>query len=66
MLDFEVLGEKKNFIDLQRTRLDIVSRIVQNIGNILRTHATEPGERDAPYLINNPLSFFFRMRRKFP
>ena len=63
MLDFEVLGEKKTLL---RTRLEIVSRIVQNNGNVLRTHATEPGEKDAPYLINNLLSFFFRMRRKFP
>ena len=59
MLEFEVLGDRNNFIDLQRTRLEIVARIVQNNGNILRTHATEAGQRDAPYLVNNPLSSLF-------
>ena len=59
MLEFEVLGDRNNFIDLQRTRLEIVARIVQNNGNVLRTHATEAGQRDAPYLVNNPLSSLF-------
>ena len=59
MLDFEVLGDRNNFIDLQRTRLEIVARMSQNHGNVLRTHATESGQRDAPYLVNNPLSSFF-------
>ena len=44
MLEFEVLGDRNNFIDLQRTRLEIVARIVQNNGNELRTHATEAGQ----------------------
>ena len=29
MLEFEVLGDRNNFIDLQRTRLEIVARIVR-------------------------------------
>ena len=41
MLEFEVLGDRNNFIDLQRTRLEIVARVVQNNGKKLRTHATE-------------------------
>ena len=41
MLEFEVLGDRKNFIDLQRTHLEIVARIVRSNGNVLRTHATE-------------------------
>ena len=59
MLEFEVLGDRNNFIDLQRTRLEIVARILRNNGNVLRTHATEAGQRDAPYLVNNPLSSLF-------
>ena len=46
MLEFEVLGDRKNFIDLQRTRLEIVARIVENNRNVLRTRATEAAQRD--------------------
>ena len=59
MLEFEVLGDRNNFIDLQRTRLEIVARVVQNNGNVLRTHATEAAQRDTPYLVNNPLLSLF-------
>ena len=59
MLEFEVLGGRNNFIDLQRTRLEIVARVVQNNGNVLRTHATEVAKRDTPYLVNTPLSSLF-------
>ena len=33
MLEIEVLGDRNNFIDLQRTRLEIVASIVQTTGN---------------------------------
>ena len=56
MLEFEVLGARNNFIDLQRSRLEIVARIVQNNGTVLRTHATEAARRDTPYLVKNQLS----------
>ena len=59
MLEFEVLGDRNNLIDLQRTRLEIVARVVQNNGNVLRTHATEAAQQDTPYLVNNPLSSLF-------
>ena len=59
MLEFDVLGDRNNFIDLQRTRLEIVVPVVQNNGNVLRTHATEAAQRDTPYLVNNLLSFLF-------
>ena len=55
MLEFEVLGDRNNFIDLQRTCLQIVARGVQNKGKVLQTHATETAQRDTPYLVNNPL-----------
>ena len=48
-----------NFIDLQRTRLEMVARIVQNNGNLLQTHATEAAQWDTPSLVNNPLSSLF-------
>ena len=59
MLEFEVLGDRNNFIDLQRTRLEIVARIVRNNGTVLRTHASEAANRDTPYFVNNPLSSVF-------
>ena len=31
MLEVEVLGDRNKFIDLQRTRLEILARIVENI-----------------------------------
>ena len=59
MLEFELLGDKNNVIDLQRTRLEIVARIVQNNGNVLRKHATEAAQRYTPNLVNTPLSSLF-------
>ena len=59
MLEFEVLGDRNNFIDLQRTRLEIVLRVVQNNGNVLRTHAADARVRDTPCFVNNPLSSLF-------
>ena len=59
MLEFKVLGDRNNFIDLQRNRLEIVARIVRSNGNVLRTHATEAANRDTPYFVNNPLSSLF-------
>ena len=56
MLESEGLGDRNNLIDLQRTRLKIVARIVQNNGNALRTHATEPAQRDNLCLVSIPLS----------
>ena len=37
----------------------VVAHIVQNNGNVLRTHATEAAQGDTTYLVNNPLSSFF-------
>ena len=59
MIFFEVLGDKNNFIDLQRTRVEIVARYVQNHGNVLRTHATEAAQRDTTYSVDTPLSSLF-------
>ena len=59
MLEFEVLGDRNNFIDLLRTRLEIVARTVRSNGNVLRTHATEAAKSDTPYFVNIPLSSIF-------
>ena len=59
MLEFEVLHDRNNFIDLQRTRLEIVARIVRSNGSVLRTHATEAANKDTPYFVNIPLSSIF-------
>ena len=59
MLEFEVLGDRNIFIDLQRTRLEKVARIVRSNGNVLRTHATEAPNRHMPYFVNNHLSSLF-------
>ena len=59
MLEFEVLSDRNNFIDLQRTRLEIVAQIVRSNENVFRTHATEAANRDTPYFVSNPLSSLF-------
>ena len=59
MLQFEVLGDRNNFIYLQRTCLEIVARIVRSNGNVLRTHATEAANRVTTYFVSNPLSSIF-------
>ena len=51
MLEFEILSDRSYLIDLQRTRLEIVARIVRNNGTGLRTHGTEVANRDTPYLL---------------
>ena len=59
MLDFEILGDRNNCIDLQRTHLGIVACAVQNNCIVLRAHATKTAQQITPYLVNNPLSSLF-------
>ena len=59
MLEFENLGYRKRLNDLQRTRLEVVARVVQNHGKVLRNHATEAAQRDTPSWVNIPLSSLF-------
>ena len=59
MLEFAVLGDRNNFTDLQRTRLEKVAGIVRSNGNVLRTHATVDANRDTPYFVNSPSSSLF-------
>ena len=46
MLEFEVLGDRNIFIDLQLTQSEIVARKVRNNEIVLRTHATEAANRN--------------------
>ena len=52
MLEFEVLGDRNNFIDLQKFLLEIECKISRNNDGDLRT-GTDVANTDAPYLINN-------------
>ena len=59
MLEFGVLGDRNNFIDLEGTRLEIVARMARSNGTVLRTHATEAANKDTRCFVDNPLSSFF-------
>ena len=58
MLEFEVLGDRNNFIDLQKILLEVKCKITQNNDVDLRTGADAAGT-DAPYFSNNALLSLF-------
>ena len=58
MLEFEVLGDRNNFIDLQKILLEVKCKITQNNDVELRTGADAAGT-DAPYFSNNALHSLF-------
>ena len=58
MLEFEVLGDKNNFIDLQKFLLEIKCKISRNNDGDLRT-GTDATNTDAPYFSNNALHSLF-------
>ena len=62
MLEFQVLGDRNNFINVQKLLLEIKRKISRkNDGNIKT--GTDAANTDAPYLCSNALhSFFFRMQ----
>ena len=57
MLEFEVLGDRNNFIDLQKL-LVIKCKIFQNNGGDSRS-GTDSANTDAPYLSNKALNALF-------
>ena len=59
MLEFEVLGDRNNFIDLQKLLLEIKCKISRNNDGNLRT-GTDAANTDAPYLSNNALHSYFQ------
>ena len=58
MLEFEVLGDRHNFIDLQKLLLEIKCKRSRNSDGDLRT-GTGAANTDAPYLSNNTLHHYF-------
>ena len=58
MFEFEVLGDRNNFIDLQKILLEIKCKISQNNDGDLRT-GTDATYTDAPYFSNNALHPLF-------
>ena len=62
MLEFEVTGDRNNFIDLQKIFLEIKCKVVKVDGTKLdydATKLTEPDKTNAPYLANNTLHSLF-------
>ena len=62
MLEFEVSGDRNNFIDLQKIFLEIKCKIVQSSGADLKYDAGAPTDKaktDAPYFCNNVLHSLF-------
>ena len=58
MLEFEVLGDRNNFIDLQKLLLEIKCKTSRNSGGDLRT-GTDATNTDSPYFSNNALHSLF-------
>lgn len=58
-LEFEVVGDRTNFIDLQNIYLEVKCRILQANGNILRYDATDANLTDSPCFVNNTLHSLF-------
>ena len=58
-LEFEVTGDRTNFIDLQNIYLEVKCKIVQANGDPLRYHASNATERDTPKFANNTLHSLF-------
>ena len=58
MLEFEVLGDRNNFIDLRKLFFEIKCKISGNNDDDLRT-GTDAINTDAPYLSNNALHSLF-------
>ena len=58
-LEFEVVGDRNNFIDLQKIYLEIKCRILQTDGTDLRYTAGDANASDLPYFANNILHSLF-------
>ena len=59
MLEFEITGDHKNFVDLQKISLEIRCKVTQSKGANLRYGNTNPTVFDSPFLVNNSLYSFF-------
>ena len=60
-LEFEVVGDRNNFLDLQKIFLEIKCNIEQSDGNDLRYDVTDATQTDTPIFVNNTLHSILRM-----
>ena len=58
-LEFEIVGERNNFIDLQKIYLEIKFLVVQSNGNDLGFTTGDANNSDTPHLVNNALHSLF-------
>ena len=58
-LEFEVVGDRNNFIDLQKIYLEIKCRILQTSGTYVRYTNGDANASDLPYFANNILHSLF-------
>ena len=58
-LEFEMVGDRNNFIDLQKIYLEIKCRIQNVDGTDLRYDAGDPANTDSAFFVNNVLHSLF-------
>ena len=58
-LEFEVVGDRTNFIDLQNIYLEVKCKILQSNNNNLRYNAADAALSDSPIFVNNTLHSLF-------
>lgn len=58
-LEFKLVGDRNNFIDLQKIYLELNCTIRQADGSALRAHVTDNAQRDTPNFVNNILHSLF-------
>ena len=61
-LEFEVVGHRTNFIDLQNIYLEVKCKILQSDSNRLRFTTGEAAASDLPIFVNNTLHSLFSDR----
>ena len=59
MLEFEITGDRNNFVELQKIYLEIRCKVTQSNGADLRYDNTDPTVSDSPFLVNNSLHSLF-------
>ena len=59
MLEFEITGDRNNFVDLQKIYLEIRCKVTQSNGADLRYDNTDPTVSDSSFLVNNSLYSLF-------
>ena len=58
-LEFEVVGDRNNFLDLQKFFLELKCKIKESDGNDLRYDATDATQTDTPIFANNKIHSLF-------